>query len=738
MKPSKMVSIFVNALVWHIKHNMEGSTRKFEMATPPRGTSAPEAPKVEKAKRRPIEETETSISYLGVTLPKAEETGSAFVPHRDRYAEYVNDEFALELQKKIAASFANGDPILIEGGTSIGKTTTVRKMCAELGYEVHYVNLHGAIDPEDLMGKYSANPNRTKPEDPEYIFADGSVTKGLRRESGKKKVIILDEINSGVAPILKRLHEVLDQLEHNGAVVLSEDASEAIETNKDDTHIVALQNPPGQGYLGLEPLDPALMRRFVYQKETARLPKESRSHRLKALFSLAPKTKAGVSSDSFLRSREDVLLPEQLAEIPGIVLITEKYEEFHEAARELLKERSIAADQPQPFTFDDNEEPRRVRNFVARFYNGDINETFQQALRYYYKNKLESDIDRKKVEELIANVEVSVVIPSKRQEVAEEEEVLEVEVGTEEAERQKLEAKKRELLSMGLPAEHAAIITVEEAKLSIEEAIFVRALHPELPDTLQPEHLLALNEIFGKDKLEDVVLPKSEDLTDSYFDLMYPATQQEKDTAKGLVSYRPDFWSQKADASLVGSTGETWGDVFVRSMKEEAKKFTGVALFTESIQKPIYTDSKQQYGTKAGADATKDPLLPLIREVFGMDANRFSLSWDQINEKLIPAVTKAIQAKLRSTGKAPLPNFEVILTPALASNLSMTLKHPENSQTNTYEWTSTPLLKQDGTDSGRRLVVGHSGLGGASYVGYDHRDNGIGVVGFRLSVVFRP
>jgi len=40
-----------------------------------------------------------------------------------------------------------------------------------------------------------------------------------------------------------------------------------------------------------------------------------------------------------------------------------------------------------------------------RFYNGDINETFQQALRYYYANKLESDVDRKKLEELIRLVE---------------------------------------------------------------------------------------------------------------------------------------------------------------------------------------------------------------------------------------------------------------------------------------------------------------------------------------------
>jgi hypothetical protein len=83
----------------------------------------------------------------------------------------------------------------------------------------------------------------------------------------------------------------------------------------------------------------------------------------------------------------------------------EKYKEFHRAAKEMLKNRHIAADQPQPFTFDDRMEPKRVRNFIRRFYNGDINETFQQALRYYYANKLESEEDRQKLEELIRNVE---------------------------------------------------------------------------------------------------------------------------------------------------------------------------------------------------------------------------------------------------------------------------------------------------------------------------------------------
>ncbi len=352
-----------------------------------------------------IVENDESISYLGVTLEKAKNTESQFVPKREQYANFINDkEVALPLQRDVAVAFLNGEPILIDGGTSLGKTTTVRKMAAELGWEVHYSNLNGATDVEDLMGRYIPNPHKSKPEDPEYVFADGKVTSGLRQEEGKVKVIILDEYNASAPNILIRLHEVLDALERGGEVVLSEDASEAVQVNKSKTKVIALMNPPGKGYFGREPLDPAQLRRWVYKKMPGELPAGTFSHATDALFGMASETQHA-SPDMFLEAREQALTPEQLQEIPGIQEALEKYKEFHKAAKELLKARKIAEDQPQAFTFDDRMDPRRVRDFVLKFYNGDISETFQQALRYYYANKLESDSDRRKLGELIRLVE---------------------------------------------------------------------------------------------------------------------------------------------------------------------------------------------------------------------------------------------------------------------------------------------------------------------------------------------
>src|SRR3989338_6957834 len=320
----------------------------------------------------PIAEDENSISYLGVTLEKAKSGHSQFVPKREQYTDFINDkEVALPMQRDIAVAFLSGEPILIDGGTSLGKTTTVKKMAAELGWEVHYANLNGATDVEDLMGRYIPNPHKSKPEDPEYIFADGKVTSGLRQEEGKVKVVILDEFNASAPNILIRLHEVLDALERGSEVVLSEDASEAVQVNKNKTKVIALMNPPGKGYFGREPLDPAQLRRWVYKKLPSELPEGTFSYATDALFGAEPASQ-NVTPDMFLRAREEALTSEQLQEVPGMREVLEKYKEFHKAAKELLKNRKIAEDQPQTFTFDDRMEPRRVRDFILRFYSGDI------------------------------------------------------------------------------------------------------------------------------------------------------------------------------------------------------------------------------------------------------------------------------------------------------------------------------------------------------------------------------
>lgn len=355
-----------------------------------------------KTPKAAIVETAEDVTYLGVRLPKAN-PGDA-TPRRQIYDEhFIESEFSLEFQRDIAVCLQSGDPMLIEAGTSVGKSTTIKKMCAELGWEVHYVNLNGLSDPEAMMGRYLPNPNKRTKSDPEFVFVPGPVTRGLMQEEGKVKVIILDEYNAARPEVNIRMHEVLDALEHGGTVTLSEDAGEMVEADKSKTKLIALTNPPGAGFFGREPLDPAQLRRWVYMKGPSNLPQETFDIRLKARFGIG--SELDIPKLVKHESREDVLTPEQLAEIPGIVEILSRYTEFHQSAQKLLSERDIASGQPQPFEYNDDEEQRRFTNFIARFYNGDITETAQRALRYYYLGKVESDEDRTKLENLLSLVQ---------------------------------------------------------------------------------------------------------------------------------------------------------------------------------------------------------------------------------------------------------------------------------------------------------------------------------------------
>lgn len=633
-------------------------------------------PKVE----LPIKETPESVSYLGVRLPKSQERDSTFVPKREQYADFIEDKFSLNLQKDIAVSLFQGDPLLIEGGTSIGKTTTVRKMASDLGWEVHYANLNGATDVEDLMGRYIPNPNKKGVEDPEYVFVDGKVTSGLRQEEGKTKVIILDEFNSAAPNILIRLHEVLDSLQRGENVVLSEDASESIPVNKNTTKIIALMNPPGKGYFGREPLDPAQLRRWVYLKAPSDLPEETFSYSTDALFSLVPQQQE-VSDIKTISSRESALLPEQLQEIPGISEILGKYKEFHKAAKQLVKERKVAADQPQPFMYDDRMEPKRVRDFVLAFYNGDINETFKTALNYYYVNKLDSDIDRQKLGELIRHVEY--IAPQNT------------------SQRRGID---RDTIS---PAESKTVISPETLKNEQEawkNVLGVDVEVPPLPDSITPEVREKLKNLGMELRfIPDVNLGTLADIKRDGVDEYLKNRQR---LYPNWHKYETLTDSQKTDHSIGRNLGE-WYWNLVKDEKVSFPQLPGKWIAVETMPKP-------KYGDKYSSSKITDEL--------GLE-DRFSVTWNDASKAINTAEGNILSA-------AGLRSGEVRMLEAVEWNL---LANREGwGKTNTYEWTNT---EYSGDGASRRVVVGYSGHGGAACAGWGG-PGGSGVsLGFRLAVV---
>lgn len=633
-------------------------------------------------KEMPIKETPDSISYMGVRLPKAKNSKSSFVPRREQYQDFINDRFSLELQRDIAVSLLQGDPLLIEGGTSIGKTTTVRKMASDLGWEVHYVNLNGATDVEDLMGRYIPNPDKKSPTDPEYIFVDGKVTSGLRQEEGKTKIIILDEFNSAAPNILIRLHEVLDSLQRGENVVLSEDASESIPVDKNTTKIVALMNPPGKGYFGREPLDPAQLRRWVYMKAPSDLPEETFSYSTDALFSLVPQQQE-ISDTKTLPSRESALLLEQLSEIPGIGEILGKYKEFHKAAKQMLRERKIAEDQPQPFMYDDRMEPKRVRDFVLAFYNGDINETFKSALNYYYVNKLDSEIDRRKVGELIRHVEyIAPQNTSQRRGVDRND--------TSPARTE------RSVSPEAVKSEQEAWKNVLGVDIDIAP----------LPDLVTPE---------VREKLKDLGM-ELRFIPDLDLDTVEEIKKIGVDEYLKNLQRRYPNWhkyetldsSQKSDYSIPRNI-EEWYWNLVKDGKVSFPKLSGKWIAVETIPKP-------QYGEKYVSSKITDEL--------GLK-DRFNVNWNDASKRISEA-----KGNILSSAGLPVIGGQVRMLEAVEWNL---LANREGwGKTDTYEWTNTEC--RDDGDS-RRIVVGFSVLGGAALADWYSPEYSLDNLGFRLAVV---
>lgn len=338
----------------------------------------------------PFEDKEKSVSYLGTEVPKG--LGGTHVPNLDRFQNDTLTEYDLRLSQKIAVGLSLNQPILIEGGSGIGKSQTVDRMCAELNRESYYANCHD-YDAETLIGSQTTH-EATKSG---FGWKDGVIIQAARNGG----LLFLDEYNFMRGDTRGRLHEVLDSiLRGKGEIVLTENNSEVVKVHP-EFRVVAAQNPPGGSYGDREVLDPAQIDRFVYIKEPDRLDDKTRLSRL--LGRLGKDNRIDIPKEEYLAQGEQ-LSEAEVATIPGIEELLARYVEVSEALRSEVENRTIARGQPQPVAFGTPRDDKRIFEFVQGFYRGDINKTFQDALRYYYANRVIDPTDREKIQELINTV----------------------------------------------------------------------------------------------------------------------------------------------------------------------------------------------------------------------------------------------------------------------------------------------------------------------------------------------
>lgn len=204
----------------------------------PTTTNAP-APVPAAPPAAPVAQPEPVPSmYMAVTPEK--EIAKRYV-HRKVYGQ---DDFAIFDQ-----AMAEGKNVLIQGPTGAAKTMSAQAYAAARGLRYFKISGSIAFEVSQAFGKIMLAP------DGSTYWQDGGLTECVRHGNA---VIILDEVNIFPGKMITPLYPLLDD---NRSITLLDNKGETIKAAP-NLLIIATMNP---GYLGTQPLSPALKNRFDYK-----------------------------------------------------------------------------------------------------------------------------------------------------------------------------------------------------------------------------------------------------------------------------------------------------------------------------------------------------------------------------------------------------------------------------------------------------------------------------------------
>ncbi|KAL4649045.1 midasin isoform X1 [Arapaima gigas] len=153
----------------------------------------------------------------------------------------------LNLLDLARAVSAGTHPVLVQGETSVGKTSLIRWLAAATGNQCVRINNHEHTDIQEYIGCYSSD-SRGK-----LVFREGVLIDAMR----KGYWIILDELNLAPTDVLEALNRLLDD---NRELFVAE-TQEVVKAHS-RFMLFATQNPPGL-YGGRKVLSRAFRNRFV-------------------------------------------------------------------------------------------------------------------------------------------------------------------------------------------------------------------------------------------------------------------------------------------------------------------------------------------------------------------------------------------------------------------------------------------------------------------------------------------
>lgn len=144
----------------------------------------------------------------------------------------------------IAAGVA---PILLQGPTSVGKTTMIEYLAARTGHVCVRINNHEHTDTQEYIGGYVTSPQG------QLVFREGLLVEALRGGHW----VILDELNLAPSDVLEALNRLMDD---NRELYIAE-TGETVRP-AEGFCLFATQNPAG-AYGGRKPLSRAFRNRFL-------------------------------------------------------------------------------------------------------------------------------------------------------------------------------------------------------------------------------------------------------------------------------------------------------------------------------------------------------------------------------------------------------------------------------------------------------------------------------------------
>jgi MoxR-like ATPase len=244
-----------------------------------------------------------SVSIAGMVLPRRTGTNEALVPPPEMFSHYCLDQRTAETLMHVAESVVLREPCLLEGETSVSKTSIIQYLAHLVNQPVVRLNLNGQTDTGELVGRFLPQESVShlpvpveelyevmdllEPETRTILERSRSASRELSRAEIQQVManeqmsqhpwrwqdglvlsamkhgwwVILDELNLAEPQILERLNSVL---ERNPSIVITENNNEVIGHGGIPVHpnfrIFATMNPAE--YAGRSPLSPAYRDRW--------------------------------------------------------------------------------------------------------------------------------------------------------------------------------------------------------------------------------------------------------------------------------------------------------------------------------------------------------------------------------------------------------------------------------------------------------------------------------------------